>query len=113
MDYLKANAPAWLARLKVREGPRVRHRFWQPGGGYDRNITTAAGLRAMIDFIHANPVRRGLVAEPKDGEWSSARWYGGVRRVKIEMDDTIKTELERDGLLDLVTRRREAGEIKC
>src|SRR5437868_3505088 len=37
--YLKANSQEWLARLTVHEGQRVRHRFWQPGGGYDRNIT--------------------------------------------------------------------------
>jgi hypothetical protein len=49
----------------------------------------------------------------EDWEWCSARWYCGEPRVKIEMDDTIKTELARDGLLDLVARRREPGEIKC
>ena len=37
----------------------------------------------------------------------------GVRRVKIEMNDTIKTESVRDGLLDLVARRTEVEEIKC
>ena len=36
-----------------------------------------------------------------------------MRRVMIEMNDTIKTELARDGLLDLVARRTEVGEIKC
>jgi hypothetical protein len=41
------------------------------------------------------------------------RYGAGMRRVKIEMDDTIKTELARDGLLDLVARRTEVGEIKC
>jgi hypothetical protein len=29
------------------------------------------------------------------------------------MNDTIKTELARDGLLDLVASRAEVGEIKC
>jgi len=45
--YLKSNAPEWLARLTVREGPRLRHRFWQPGGGYDRNLTSIEALRAV------------------------------------------------------------------
>jgi putative transposase len=31
--HLKAAAPKWLDRLRVREGARIRHRFWQPGGG--------------------------------------------------------------------------------
>jgi putative transposase len=43
----------------------------------------------MIEYIHANPVRRELVARPKDWEWSSARWYAGMRPVPIEMDRTI------------------------
>jgi putative transposase len=93
--YLKSNAPAWLARVTVREGSRVRHRFWQPGGGYDRNITSTETLRAVIDYIHANPVRRGLVATPEDWEWSSARWYAGLRSVKLKMDESVLIELAR------------------
>jgi len=112
MDYLAAHAPGWLARLRVREGKRIRHRFWQPGGGYDRNITTASALRAMIDYIHANPVRRGLVDKAEDWEWSSSRWFAGLRPVKIDMDATILTELARDGVLDLVASRGEVGELK-
>ncbi len=27
----------------------------------------------MIDYIHANPVRRGLVARPEEWTWSSCR----------------------------------------
>jgi putative transposase len=91
--YLQANSPAWLARLTVQEGKRQRRRFWQPGGGYDRNVTSSAALRAMIEYIHANPVRRGLVAKADDWEWSSAAWYSGMRPVKIAMDDQVLTEL--------------------
>jgi putative transposase len=91
--HLKDNAPEWLARVTVREGRRLRHRFWQPGGGYDRNITSTEALRAVIDYIHANPVRRGLVARAEDWEWSSARWYAGVRPVKLEMDNGVLVEL--------------------
>jgi putative transposase len=100
LSYLKAHAPSWLPRLKVREGKRIRHRFWQPGCGYDRNITTASALRAMIDYIHANPVRRGLVARAEDWEWSSAPWFAGTRPVKIEMDENILMELARNGCWD-------------
>jgi REP-associated tyrosine transposase len=81
--------------VTVREGPRIRRRFWQPGGGYDRNITSIEALRAMIDYIHANPVRRGLVARPEDWEWSSARWYAGLRPVKLEMAQGVPMELAR------------------
>jgi putative transposase len=76
----------------------VRHRFWQPGGGYDRNITSAEALRAMIEYIHLNPVRRGRVKQSEDWEYSSARWYAGRRPVPIEIDSMILEELARDGV---------------
>jgi putative transposase len=93
--HLQDHASAWLARVTVHEGRRVRHRFWQPGGGYDRNITSTEVLRAVIDYLHANPVRRGLVARAEDCEWSSARWYAGLRPVKLEMNEGVLAELAR------------------
>jgi hypothetical protein len=49
----------------------------------------------MIGYIHANPLRRGLVANILDWEWSSARWYAGICPVKIEMDAQVRMELAR------------------
>jgi putative transposase len=95
LRYLKSNAPAWLARVSVRDGQRLRRRFWQPGGGYDRHITSIEALGAMIEYIHANPVRRGRVARAEDWEWSSARWYVGLWPVRLEMDQDVLTELAR------------------
>jgi putative transposase len=40
----------------------------------------------MIGYLHANPVRRGLVAKAEEWEWSSARWCAGMGLVKIDMD---------------------------
>lgn len=92
IEYLKVQSPGWLPRLTVAEGGRVRHRFWQPGGGYDRNIVETSTLLKTIDYIHANPVCRGQVVRPADWEWSSARWFEGIRPVPIEMDRTLPTE---------------------
>jgi putative transposase len=93
--FLRSQAPKWLDKITVHEGTRVRHRFWQPGGGYDRNVTDLSTLRYMIEYIHANPVRRGLAKQPEDWEWSSARWFCGIRPVKIEMDVSVIEELAR------------------
>jgi hypothetical protein len=90
----RGHAPDWLPRIRVREGSRVRHRFWQPGGGYDRNIAGGSTLRHVMDYIHANPVRRGLVERPEDWEWSSARWYAGIHPSLIEMDRTLPADLD-------------------
>lgn len=89
INFMEINAPEWLPRITVREGKRTRRRFWQPGGGYDRNATSVETVQKMIDYIHMNPVRRGLVERPEDWLWSSAQWYAGVRPVPIEIDATI------------------------
>ncbi len=88
-NYLRRTDPQWLERLTVRSTDgRVRRHFWQPGGGYDRNIVSQRALVSSIYYLHANPVRRGLVANPIDWEWSSARWYEGCGDVRLETDAT-------------------------
>ncbi len=56
-----------------------KYRFWQDGGGYDRNITSRETLHKMIDYIHNNPVRKGLINIPDEWKWSSSYdWNGRV-----------------------------------
>jgi putative transposase len=63
-------------RLTVRERPgKTCFRFWQEGPGYDRNLTTPAAIGAAIEYVHLNPVRRGLVKRGVEWTWSSASWY--------------------------------------
>ena len=52
-------------------------RFWQRGGGYDRNVRDLDELREKVNYIHRNPVERGLVERAEDWAWSSARDYLG------------------------------------
>ncbi|MCB9849140.1 MAG: transposase [Phycisphaerales bacterium] len=79
----------WLTRLTVEYPSRSTFRFWQPGGGYDKNLFRGKTLPAVINYIHANPVRRGLVDEPLDWNWSSARHWEGYRDVPLEMDEIL------------------------
>ena len=66
------------ARLMVREGPnKTCFRFWQAGPGFDRNIWTIKAIQASSDYIHSNPVKRGLCQRAVDWPWSSARYYHG------------------------------------
>jgi putative transposase len=55
--------------------PQGTFRFWQDGGGYDRNLVTPKHITQKIDYIHNNPVARNLVKKPTDWKWSSARHY--------------------------------------
>jgi putative transposase len=90
ITHLERTAPSWLEKLTLlrADGSRER-RFWQAGGGYDRNIIEAETAWKVVTYFHLNPVRRGLVERPEDWEWSSARWYAGVRPVPLEMDSTL------------------------
>jgi REP-associated tyrosine transposase len=87
LAFLRRQAPAFLERLRDEQpNGEVHYRFWQRGGGYDRNVTDPATLLTMIDYIHHNPVRRGLVSRPEDWYWSSAQWYSGSRAVPVTID---------------------------
>ncbi len=61
-------------------------RFWQVGGGYDRNIFSESEFREKIDYIHYNPVRAGLVMTPTAWAWSSAQWWATRDEKAIPMD---------------------------
>jgi putative transposase len=87
--WLEENSPDFLKRIIVQEGKVTRRRFWQPGGGYDRNVRHERTVTSMIDYIHHNPVRRGLCEHPDEWEWSSARWYAGQRPAIVDIDPTL------------------------
>ena len=77
-DLLETRNPL-LEQLIVRERPGVEcFRFWQEGGGYDRNLQSEAAIVASIDYIHQNPVRRGLCEKVIDWKWSSASYFLGL-----------------------------------
>ena len=87
--FLREHRPDRLAMLSVRRPDgRSSYRFWQAGGGYDRNITDSATAWRVVDYIHNNPLRRDLADHPTDWAWSSARWYAGEDDVKLAMDAT-------------------------
>ena len=89
IGWLAGNAPDWIPRITVVEGKQSRRRFWQPGGGYDRNIDQISTLLATIEYLHQNPVRRGLVDRAENWEWSSPRWYAGLKETHLDMDRTL------------------------
>ena len=77
--WVRANAPAFLARMEDRQpNGKLTRRFWQRGGGYDRNVRSVRDAHEKLGYLHDNPVRRGLVARAEDYLWSSARaWLIG------------------------------------
>ena len=64
-----------VEKLTVRERPgKYCFRFWQEGPGFDRNLFSPQAIEASIDYIQANPVKRGLCQRSVDWKWSSARF---------------------------------------
>jgi len=76
--FVRTQAPGFLKMMRDQQpNGEVAYRFWQRGGGYDRNLVSTKTVHATIDYIHANPVRRGLADIPEDWPWSSARFFAG------------------------------------
>jgi putative transposase len=85
VNFLVARESPWLARITRRRGGREERLFWQSGGGYDRNIICGKTLLSMIEYLHNNPVRRGLVERARDWKWSSAAWFeGGESPIRLD-----------------------------
>jgi putative transposase len=75
-----------------------RPRFWQLNY-YDFNVFTQPKFTQKLQYIHRNPVHRGLVDKPEEWAWSSYRhWLSGERTtVEIESHWTF-THRERQGI---------------
>jgi putative transposase len=75
-ELLESRGSPLLDQLTVQERPGKRcFRFWQEGPGFDRNLFSPAAIAASIDYIHLNPVKRGLCEQAIDFKWSSARFH--------------------------------------
>ena len=64
-----------------------RDHFWQ-ARYYDFNVFTPDKFSEKLQYIHRNPVTRGLVARPEDYPWSSFNHYrtGNPGTVQIESE---------------------------
>jgi putative transposase len=60
---------------RINTGQRVSGRLWQ-GRFFDRALRTVKEYNETVEYIHCNPVRRGLVSHPEDWKWSSVHEYG-------------------------------------
>jgi putative transposase len=79
--------------------------FWQPRY-YDFNVWCEQKLIEKLDYMHRNPVQRGLATRPEDWTWSSARHYatGEEGAVEIESRWTARRR-EQLGVYPVVRRR--------
>ena len=59
--------------------------FWQKRY-YDRNVRSVREFGIKLRYLHRNPVKRGLVCEPGDWEWSSFRHYAFREMGVVEIE---------------------------
>ncbi|MCO5296333.1 MAG: transposase [Fimbriimonadaceae bacterium] len=58
-----------LNKMHMETGRRVWFRAW------DTRITYQTSYLARLAYVHNNPVKHGLVRDPVDYRWCSARWF--------------------------------------
>lgn len=87
VSHVRKTSPGFLSRMRdIQPNGEVHYRFWQRGGGYDRNSTEPTTIWSEIEYIHGNPLRRGLCKRAEDWYWSSAGVYAGVRDGPMSVD---------------------------
>jgi hypothetical protein len=81
--------------------PPTPKRFWQ-ARFYDFNVWTERKRVEKLNYMHRNPVKRGLVALPEEWRWSSFRWYFQGEMGAVRVNDTeillLKIRLGREKL---------------
>jgi putative transposase len=76
---LKENRSAYLHKVSL-DDP-----VWQ-AGYYSFNIYSDRKMREKLEYMHANPVRAGLVARPAEWRFSSAAFYASGVDVGIAIE---------------------------
>ena len=90
MDKWKELTSKQIASIYQREFPGYFAKLdpndpiWQPRY-YGFNIFSAKKVHEKVNYMHNNPVRAGLVKEPCDWLWSSARWWHMQKPVGLEL----------------------------
>jgi REP element-mobilizing transposase RayT len=70
--------------FKARHKQESRHQVWQEGF-HPQLVSSEEMLGQKVEYIHDNPVKAGLVAQPEDWLYSSAKNYWGEAGV-MEID---------------------------
>jgi REP-associated tyrosine transposase len=70
----KRRVPANQLRLGFESEPELPRRFWQRRF-YDFNVWSLKKRVEKLHYMHRNPLRRELVAHPREWPWSSFLFY--------------------------------------
>ena len=79
-------------QLSLCSGAVERGRIWQPRF-YDFVVFSEKKRVEKLRYMHRNPVKRGLVQEPEQWEWSSYRHYAFGENGPVLVNEPRKAEL--------------------
>jgi putative transposase len=79
MNSLKVASMQRINRLRKASGE-----LWQPRY-FDHAIRSVKEYHETLEYIHLNPVRKGLVRHPEDWLWSSIHSYGGPGPIRLDL----------------------------
>jgi putative transposase len=78
-----------LAQRQIGKARGSREVIWQ-SRFYDHILRTRREFDETVEYIHQNPVRKGMVESATDWAWSSAGWYmnrtGPISIVRLPLD---------------------------
>jgi putative transposase len=66
LQDIKRLASLKINKLRKTRGSRWEHQFW------DRFVRHSKEFADRLEYMHYNPVRKGLVEHPEQWRWSSA-----------------------------------------
>jgi putative transposase len=73
-SHARARSPRHRTGSNGGPARRTEAPFWQDRF-FDFNVWSNKKMREKLDYMHLNPVERGIVAEAKLWRWSSCRFY--------------------------------------
>ncbi len=69
LNKLHGSSARVVNRLDGVQGRKVWYEFW------DTRLTYERSYLARLNYVHTNPVRRGIVLDPRRYKWCSAEWF--------------------------------------
>ena len=81
----KRRVHAGQLNLNLGGSPDLLPRFWQRRL-YDFNVWSLKKRVEKLHYMHMNPLKRKLVAHPRDWPWSSFAFYSNAKQGLIRVD---------------------------
>ncbi len=72
LTVLHHQTAIWVNRLDKTAGRKIWHNFW------DTKLTYQKSYLALLNYVHQNPVKHGLVPIANQYPWCSAAWFEEV-----------------------------------